>query len=171
MRDMRGEPAVKRVLQRLDDHDRAVLTGMLLPFAWYPFATNERLDLAIAEEFAMGEQIFMMLGEASARDNLDSASQRTYIRERNPHALLKQTSAIFKVYYDTGHRTYERVADGCAILRTHSCESFSAPDCLTVVGWHQKAIAMCGGRNARVRETRCRTRGDELCEYVCEWEP
>lgn len=167
----KGDGAVLRVLHRLTDEDREILTGMLLPFAWYPFTTNERLDLAIAEEFERGEPIFLQLGEASARDNLTSASQLSYIRERNPHALLKQTSAIFKVYYDTGHRTYERVSDGCAVLRTHDCDSYSVADCLTVVGWHQKAIELCGGRDVRVREMKCRARGDEICEYVCDWTP
>lgn len=166
----RGADALERVLGRLPDDDRASLTGLVLPFSWYPFATNERLDAAIAEEFAIGDRIFLLLGEASARDNLTSTSQQSYMRERNPHALLKQTSAIFRVYYDSGHRTYERTSECAAVLRTYDCESYSIADCLTVVGWHRKAIEMCGGRNVRVNETQCRALRAAVCEYVCEWE-
>ena len=36
--------------------------------------------------------------------------------------------------------------------------------------WHRKAIEMCGAKNVRVTETKCRAKGAELCEYVCEWE-
>jgi len=39
-----------------------------------------------------------------------------------------------------------------------------------VVGWHRKAIEMCGATNVRVTETKCRAKGAELCEYVCEWD-
>jgi hypothetical protein len=170
VRDARGEAAVQRVLARLPEDDQLILGGMVLPFVWYPFATNQRLDRAIAEEFAMGDRIFLLLGEASARHNLQSQSQKSYIREKNPHALLKQTSAIYEVYYDSGYRTYERVSDGRAVLRTIDSESFSIEDCLTVVGWHQTAIALCGGRNASVIQTQCRARGATVCEYVCEWE-
>lgn len=164
-----GAELLGRVLARLDDEERKALTGMLLPFAWYPFETNARLDVAIAAELGTGDATFRMLGEASARDNLASSSQRHYLAERNPHALLKHTSAIYSVYYDTGHRTYEKVGEHKAVLRTHASESYSREDCLTVVGWHEKAIEMCGGRNVRVQETQCRARGDAVCEYVCEW--
>jgi hypothetical protein len=170
VREARGEQAVERVLARLSEDDRLILGGMILPFVWYPFATNARLDQAIADEFAMGDRIFFLLGEASAQHNLQSHSQKSHMREKNPHALLKQTSAIYQVYYDTGHRTYERVGDGRAVLRTIDSESFSVEDCLTVVGWHQTAIELCGGRNVAVKETQCRARGATICEYACEWE-
>lgn len=166
-----GTAALTRIVRRLSEEDARVLTGMLMPFAWYPFATNARLDQSIAIEFDIGDRIFTLLGEASARDNLNTGSQLQYIRDKNPHALLKHTSAIYKVYYDSGHRTYQRVDEGRAILQTHDSASFSLADCLTVVGWHQKAIEMCGGRSVRVVETQCRARGGGICEYICEWEP
>src|ERR1019366_2936981 len=100
-----GDECVARVLERLPEAERAVLEGLILPFAWYPFQTNEQLDWAIAQEMGRGESIFRELGAASADDNLTSASQLHYIREHNPHALLKQATGIYGVYYDTGLRT------------------------------------------------------------------
>ena len=170
VRGARGEETVTRILGRLPEDDRLILGGMVLPFVWYPFATNARLDRAIADEFAIGDRIFLLLGEASARHNLESQSQKSYIREKNPHALLKHTSAIYQVYYDTGHRSYERVSERRAVLRTLESESFTLEDCLTVVGWHQTAIELCGGRSVSVKEPQCRARGGAACEYVCEWE-
>jgi hypothetical protein len=170
VREQRSETAVARVLARLLPPDRTVLGGILLPFAWYPFATNERLDRAIADELGIGDEIFLRLGAKSAEDNLTSASQRHYMDDRNPQGLLKNTSAIYKVYYDTGHRDYEKLGAHAAVLRTHESHSYSPSDCLTVVGWYERAIQMCGGRNVKVIETRCRARGDEVCEYSCAWE-
>ncbi|HEY3822246.1 MAG TPA: TIGR02265 family protein [Polyangiaceae bacterium] len=170
VRRQRGDECVARVLARLPESDRSILSGLLLPFAWYPFDTGEHLDLAIAEEMARGDVIFHELGAASADDNLTSASQLHYIREHNPHALLKQATGIYGVYYDTGRRDYERVSDTKAVLRTRDSLSFSVADCATVVGWHVRAIEMCGGRNVRVTEAQCRALGGECCEYVCEWD-
>jgi uncharacterized protein (TIGR02265 family) len=170
VRRHRGDECVARVLERLPEAELAVLTGLILPFAWYPFQTNEQLDWAIAQEMGRGDTIFRELGAASADDNLTSASQLHYIREHNPHALLKQATGIYGVYYDTGRRDYERVSDTRAVLRTHESLSFSVADCATVVGWHVRAIEMCGGRNVRVTEPQCRALGGECCEYVCEWE-
>ena len=75
----------------------------------------------------------------------------------------------YQVYYSTGRREYERIADTRALPRTPQSESFSLEDCLTVVGWHETAIEMCGGLEVRVSETKCRARRDDACEYVCEW--
>jgi hypothetical protein len=116
----------------------------------------------------MGEKVFVVMGEKSAMHNL-SGSHRAMLSPGDPHGLLKRTPQIYQMYYDTGRRTYERVADNKAILRTYDAPTFSRHDCLTVVGWHRKAIEMCGAKNARVTETKCRAKGAELCEYVCEW--
>ena len=89
---------------------------------------------------------------------------------KDPHGLLRHAASIHQAYYDTGHRTYERTGERSAVLRTHDCASFSRPECLTNVGWHRKAIEICGGKNPRVTDPECRARGDSVCTYVCEWE-
>lgn len=159
----------ERIFARLLPEDRATLEGIILPAGWYPFETGARLDASIAEELGGGDALYRELGAKSATDNL-SASHRVYVRERDPHGLLKAAASIYRLYYASGHRTYERAGDKKAILRTIGSETFSTEDCLTVVGWHEKAIEMCGGRHPRVRETKCRARGDDCCEYVCEWD-
>ncbi len=165
-----GEQGAARVLARLPDADRSLLAHAVMPFAWYPFELHERLDQAIADEMGRGDAVFLELGAASADDNLRTASQLQYIRDHNPQAMLKQASVIYRVYYDTGRREYERLADTRAVLRTFDSESYSVADCATVVGWHVRAIEMCGGRNVRVTETICRALGGDHCEYLCEWE-
>lgn len=163
-----GKEGLRRVLARLPADDRKVLSGVVLPMAWYAFAVNERLDQAIGAEIGRGDATFRELGAQSASDNLATTHQ-VYVRSRDPHGLLKHTAQIYKLYYNTGYRTYEWVTASKAILRTFDSESFSAADCLTVVGWHERAIEMCGGSRATVSETKCRARGDALCEYVCTW--
>ena len=169
VREAKGDTAVGKVFGRLPVDDRKILEGLIVPAGWYPFDLNDRLDHSIAEEMGIGDRIFRQLGEKSANDNL-AASHKIFIRDKDPHGLLKQAATIYRLYYDTGHRTYEKSADREAFLRTHDSLSFSLHDCLTVVGWHEKAILMCGGRNASVVETKCRARGEALCEYRCRWE-
>ncbi|HEY6461934.1 MAG TPA: hypothetical protein VIY73_17330 [Polyangiaceae bacterium] len=170
VRRHRGDEGVAAVLARLPDPERASLASPVMPFAWYPFELNDHLDHAIAAELGRGDTVFRELGAASADDNLTSASQLHSMRDHNPHALLKQASVIYGVYYDTGRREYERVADTRAVLRTYDSLSFSFADCLTVVGWHERAIEMCGGRNVRVTEPVCRALGGPHCEYLCAWD-
>jgi len=168
VREERGEEGVQRVLARLPEADRKACSPILAG-GWYPFELNQRLDEAIAEEMGTGESVFLTIGEKSAAHNLNGP-HRALLSPCDPHGLLKRTPQIYQMYYDVGSRTYERAGDKKAILRTYDAPTFSRHDCLTVVGWHRKAIEMCGAANARVTETKCRAKGAEFCEYVCEWD-
>ncbi len=167
VRDNGGEEAFGRVLARLSDDDRKSCAHVM-PAAWYSFELNKRLDEAIAAEMGMGDNAFILMGEKSATHNLGT-THRAFIVESDPHGLLRRTAQIYQAYYDTGRRTYDRLDEKKAVLRTYDSETFSKHDCLTVVGWHKRAIEMCGGTNVRVTETKCRAKGAEICEYVCEW--
>jgi uncharacterized protein (TIGR02265 family) len=168
VREHKGESGLRNVLADLPGADRALLDS-LLPSSWYAFELNERLDQAIAREMGVGDEIFTVLGERSATDNL-GASHRAFVVDQDPHGLLQHAASIHQAYYDTGYRTYERTGERSAVLRTHDCASFSRPECLTNIGWHRKAIEICGGRNPRVTDPQCRARGDAVCTYACDWE-
>jgi hypothetical protein len=158
-----GEPAVDAVLARLPPADRDVLRGWILPISWYPIDLNLRLDDAIAAVLSPQDRarIFIEMGRASADASLLGAQR--------PYFLLRTAPQIYTSYYRVGRRTYERTGECSAVLRTFDAESVTATDCLTVVGWHQRAIELSGGTDVRVVERRCRARGDPNCEYACEW--
>ncbi len=168
VRDNMGEGAVSHVLARLPAADQGEL-ARVLPASWYPFETQERLDDAIAAQMGIGERIFRLLGEQSARDNL-ATTHRAFVDAHDPHGLLQHAASIHEAYYDTGRRVYERLGERSAVLRTFDCLSHSRAECLSNMGWHQAAIEICGGRRARVSDPLCRARGDALCEYLCEWD-
>ena len=167
VREHKGEEGVRNVLARLPDEDR-IACAHLLTGGWYPFELNERLDHAVAAEMGIGDNVFLQMGEKSAVQNL-SGPHKAMLSPGDPHGLLRRTPQIYQMYYDAGRRTYEPTGEKRAILRTYEAETFSRNDCLSVVGWHRKAIEMCGGTSVRVTETQCRAKGGTHCEYVCEW--
>ncbi len=168
VREQRGEDGVARVINRLPKGERDLCSTILVS-SWYPFEVSEHIDEAIAAEMQMGEKVFLLMGEKSAEQNL-KGSHRLMLSPGDPHGLLRRAPQIYQMYYDHGRRTYERLGDKKAVLQTYDAPRFSRHDCLTIVGWHKKAIEMCGGTNVRVTETKCRTSGAECCEYVCEWD-
>src|SRR6202140_2724944 len=129
VREQRGEEGVQHVLARLPESDRAACSPILTG-GWYPFALNQRLDEAIAVEMGMGEDVFLLIGEKSAEHNLTGA-HRAMLSPGDPHGLLRRTPQIYQMYYDSGRRTYERLGDSKAVLRTYDAPTFSRHDCLT----------------------------------------
>jgi uncharacterized protein (TIGR02265 family) len=160
----------KRVLARLDARDREAL-GSILASAWYPFALGRRLDEAIVQELGGGRtEFFEKLGEASAERNLGAGGvHRAFLVPGDPHAFLAKAPLIYSYYYDQGRRDYERTGEQEAVLTTRDAETFSVPDCLTVVGWYRRALEMCGARDARVVEEECRAKGGAVCRYRLRW--
>jgi hypothetical protein len=170
---VQGQGAVSAVRARLSEDDRVLLDGtMILPACWYPAGLLKRLDAAIADALASGrrEAMLLDLGHFSADLNLGPTGVlRPYVREDDPQALLREVPNIHASQHGAGHRSYERLGEHAAVIRTVSASGFEGDDCLTTVGWLKRAIELCGGRDVEVSELRCLARGAPCCEYLCEW--
>jgi uncharacterized protein (TIGR02265 family) len=167
----RGDEDAERVLRRMTVADQQALRGMLLPSTWYPAGLLLRLELTTAALLARGDrrQLFIDLGRFSADTNLGPTGvQRAYLRDGDPHYLLRNVPRMYSAQHSDGTRSCEETGPKSATVRTEGGET-SADDCLTTVGWLKRAIELSGGRIVTVEETRCRARGATSCEYVCRW--
>jgi len=163
-----GKEGIAKVLDSLSAADKAAFR-LILPVVWYPFALGERLDDAIVRVLGKGDpKFFERLGEASAERNLGTV-HRGFLRPGHPHEFLERSPSIYRTYYEVGRREYKQTGPTSGVLTTYDAEIFSAPDCLTIVGWHRKALEMCGVTGVRIRESECRARGGALCRYEVSW--
>ncbi|ATB31772.1 TIGR02265 family protein [Melittangium boletus] len=162
---------LQEVLQRLSPEDRKVLGGVIMPIGWYPLELNLRLDAAIADALSPRDRnkAFIEMGRASAEENL-KGPHHVFIRQGDPHFLLSHAPEIYRLYYAVGSRSYEKTGERRAVLRTVGAERVTEADCLTIIGWYQRAIELSGGRDVRIEHTKCRARGHGSCEYACTWE-
>jgi uncharacterized protein (TIGR02265 family) len=163
-----GKDAVERVLAALPLENRTILRN-LVAIQWCPFDLGERLDAAIVQVVGHGKpDFFERLGAASAEANLTSV-HKAFLVPGDPHAFLAKAPQIYRLYYQTGRREYERTGVKEAVLTTRDAETYSTPDCLTVIGWYRKALEMCGATGVRVVEEECRARGATACKYRISW--
>ncbi|MFY3744716.1 TIGR02265 family protein [Anaeromyxobacter sp. Red801] len=167
-----GSESAERVLRRLTVADQALLRGTLDPAAWYPADLLIRVELTIAALLARGDRsaMFLAMGRHTAETNLAPAgAHRAYLREGEPHHLLRSVPVLYAASHTSGSRTYEATGPRAAVIRTHGGDEVTADDCLTAVGWLGRAIELSGGKAVKVAETHCRARGAASCEYRCEW--
>ena len=164
-----GKDALSRVLASLQADDQKKLRAVVSA-GWYSFDIGTRLDDAIVHVLGGGKgNVFEQLGEASATQNLGTV-HGSFLEPGQPHAFLAKANAIYRTYYDSGRREYEKTGPTSGQLTTFDAESFSIPDCLTIIGWHRRALEMCGARNVRIVEEECRAKGGTVCRYRIAWD-
>ncbi len=167
--EVAGKDGVARVLAALPPADQRTLK-LVFTSNWYPFPLGRALDEAIVQVLGDGRtDFFERLGEASAEKNL-STVHAGYLTQGDGHAFLSKSPSIYSLYYETGRREYQPAGPHEGVLTTHDAETFSAPDCLTVVGRYRKALEMCGLKGVQVREEECRAKGGSVCRYRVRWE-
>lgn len=164
-----GKEGVQRVLAALPAADQRTLR-MLFTSNWYPFELGKTLDDAIVRVLGDGRtEFFERLGEASAEKNLGTV-HRGYLTRGDAHGFLAKAPSIYALYYEGGRREYQPTGPREGVLTTYDADTFSAADCLTVVGWYRKALEMCGVAGARVVEEECRANGGAVCRYRVRWD-
>ena len=165
-----GPGAWEKVLEALPPAHRATLNGLLLPASWFPLEVCTSVDDAIVRVLGGGRrEVFERIGAASAEKNLRGA-HRHFLAPGSPQEFLARAPTIYGFYYDTGSREYHKTGPRSGELKTRSAETFSAADCLTVIGWYKRALEMCGARGVSMTEEICRAKGADLCHYVVNWE-
>lgn len=164
-----GRDGLESVIASLPDEDQRALRT-LLTVKWYPFPLGERLDAAIVSVLGEGRtEVFERLGAASADVNL-STVHKQFLTPGRPHVFLGKAPQIYGFYYETGRRTYEQTGERSGVMTTYEAETFSVPDCMTVIGWYRRALELCGVQNVRIDEDECRARGGAVCRYSIRWE-
>lgn len=167
-----GPERTERVLKHLSTPDQALLRGVLLPSSWYDASVLLRLEMTIAAVLARGDrsEVFKDMGRFAADTNLGANGvQRPYLKEGDPQFLLRNVPRMYASQHSLGTRTYEQAGPRGALIRTLEGEEPDADDCLTAVGWLERAIALSGARDVHVVEATCRARGAPCCEYRCTW--
>jgi uncharacterized protein (TIGR02265 family) len=109
------------------------------------------------------------MGAWSAKRNL-SGPHKAFLAPGKPDRFLANTATIYSYYYDVGRRTWQATGPTSGVIITHDAETFSEIDCLTVIGWYEEALKMCGARTVTMTEPECRARGGACCRYELRWE-
>jgi uncharacterized protein (TIGR02265 family) len=164
-----GEDGWTKVLKSLPQGDQDLLGGILFAAQWYPFAVGDHLDKAIVKVLGGGKQsVFEDIGAKSAQKRL-AGEHKSFLSPGDPQVFMRKAPMIYRFYYDTGYREYEETGPNSGVMTTFEAETYSTPDCLTVIGWYKEALRMCGATNVKVDEVSCRARGGDYCRYRFSW--
>jgi uncharacterized protein (TIGR02265 family) len=161
--------AWQRILGHLSEEDRATLQEISID-DWYPLRVLDSVDKAVAGELGGdSEAMYDQLGEFSATTSLSGP----YSSLLNPdiHSFLQQSALIHRTYQDFGTASYAPRSDTSGVLTISYETAPPVSFCVSGTAYFRHAIQLCGARSAVVTHTRCRSRGDALCEFYITWQP
>lgn len=163
--------ARNKVLAAMRSEDRKALGGVVMTMGWYSLELCAQLDAAIASVLAPErppEEIYRLLGRASAADNLGGA-HRLFLRDGTPHGVLGRFPQVRAQYYTDGAATYEYVAAGHGRITVEGAASVTVADCTSTAGYFEQALELAGGLDAQIDHHECILNGAARCRFECHW--
>lgn len=137
---------------------------------WYPFEQFVELNLVIDRVFGRGDlSIVKELGRYGADANLTTI-YRLFFKVGSAQWILGRAVRLWSAHYDSGYLEVLTRGPRLAVMRVRGFDTPSQVHCLSVLGWCERSIELSGGKRVSVVESKCRTRGDELCQLDIAWD-
>lgn len=165
-----GGAGVERLLAQVSPELRATLAEGIHKATWYPFDQFIELTVAIDRLFGQGDlSLVRELARHGADANLKTI-YRLFYKVGTIHWILGRAVRLWSAHYDSGFCEIRTTGPRAAIMRVHGFATPHAAHCLSVAGWVERSVELSGGKRPTVDDARCRTRGDELCQFEISWD-
>jgi predicted hydrocarbon binding protein len=167
LREAHDMHAVARVLDSLSPEDRDRVRGLVRD-RWYPFALLLRLDHALVQVIAGGDQAFFEeLGRASARHRTEWLGEHAALV--NVHAFLSRVADEHRRFHDFGRAAYRRTGFHSSDMTFCEYPELDPAFCLASRGYFLGVLELLLGRPGEVHEVACQCAGDPACVFRLDW--
>jgi hypothetical protein len=172
VRELYGEPGVRRVKEALSPEHRAIIEKRVMPHEWAPFELFVELSVEIDRLYGKGDlALCREMGRFAAKVNLPTL-YRIFYALGSPAFIITRAVRVWDVHYDSGRISADIERSAKTERATLTLRSFGTPHrahCLSVLGWAERSVELSGGQIVEADETTCRTRGDDACRFVIAW--
>jgi predicted hydrocarbon binding protein len=163
-----GETGWWRVLDALPTADRDVLEAAVT-VGWYDLGVYDRAHETI--DRVLGDDdlgLMKPLGHFCASRDLTTV-HRMFAKVATPTYLLTKYGEYWRRYQDSGVWKVDREADRRVRASLAQWGSTSQATCVRLAGYIEGFLEVIGAKGVRVDRVKCRSRGDNVCEYLAEW--
>jgi hypothetical protein len=165
-----GAAGIDRICAEASPDLRMSLEQGVSKAKWYPFDQYIELNVIMDRLFGRGDLgLVKQLGRYGADANLTTI-YRLFYKVGSPSWILGRTVRLWNTHYDSGFCEVATRGARAAVLRVRAFETPHPVHCLSVAGWAERSIELSGGKRPILEETKCRTRGDDVCQFDATWE-
>jgi hypothetical protein len=165
-----GEAGLNRLIAQCSPELRTCLENGFHKARWYPFELFIELNVVIDRLFGQGDlALVRTLGRFGADANLTTI-YRLFYKLGSVQWILGRAVRLWSAHYDSGYLEVATRGPKQAILRMRGFATPHPAHCLSVAGWAERSIELSGGKGTKLDETKCRNKGDELCQLDATWD-
>lgn len=95
--------------------------------------------------------------------------RRIVINLASPQMLVQRAAQLWSHYYNCGVLTSEQLGGKGVRLTVSGFHAAHPLWCRRLTGYYREVLRRSSGRQARMSETQCVTRGAPLCEWKGDW--
>jgi hypothetical protein len=165
-----GEAGMARLRAQASPELKKILDAGIHKAHWYNFDQFIELNVALDRIFGKGD---LGLIKQIARDGADAnltTIYRLFFKLGSVNWILGRAVRLWSAHYDTGYLEVMTRGPRSAVLRIRGFATPHPVHCLAVAGWCERSVELSGGKRVTLEETKCRNRGDELCQMDVRWE-
>jgi hypothetical protein len=165
-----GDAGMQRLIAQSSLDLRIGLENGFHKARWYPYELFIELNIVIDRLFGQGDLgLVRTLGRFGADANLTTI-YRLFYKLGSVQWILGRAVRLWSAHYDSGYLEVATRGPKQAILRMRGFASPHPAHCLSVAGWAERSIELSGGKQTKLEETKCRNKGEELCQLDCSWD-
>jgi hypothetical protein len=163
-----GHAGMARVLEAMPREQAHAVKMVSTLSEWAPFDAYVALGMAIDTIYGSGDlTLCRVLGRYAAEVNLPLV-YRVFYKFGSVHYLLGKAASVWSAHYDSGSASTHRF-DGGIGFTVHDFATPHPVHCLGILGWAEQSVALTGATVTEADEPKCRTRGDDVCDFRIEF--
>lgn len=165
-----GSAGMKRLLAQVSPELKQVLETRIQKANWYPFEQFIELNETIDRVFGKGDRgLIKQIGRDGADANLTTI-YRLFFKLGSVNWILGRAVRLWSAHYDSGYLEVMTRGPRSAVVRVRGFATPHPVHCLAVAGWAERSVELSGGKRVALAEVKCRTKGDEFCQFDVRWE-
>jgi hypothetical protein len=165
-----GAAGIARLRKQASPELLKILDAGIQKAHWYAFEQFIELNVVMDRIFGAGD---LGLIKEIARDGADAnltTIYRLFFKLGSVNWILGRAVRLWSAHYDSGYLEVLTRGPRSAVLKIRGFATPHPVHCLAVAGWAERSVELSGGKRVSLVESKCRNRGDELCQMDVRWE-